>query len=74
MTGTVSKFDIARGWGFIQPDEGGRDVFVHFSKILEPGFKALYPGDIVAFDIEDAEKGPRALEVRVLKPADLDSQ
>lgn len=69
MTGVVSRFDIAKGWGFIRSDEGGRDCFVHFSAIVEEGFKALYPGDVVAFDVEESAKGLRAVDVRILKPA-----
>ena len=67
MTGRVLAFEKSYGW--IAPDEGGRDCFVHFSQILDHGFKTLNENDVVIFDIEQAPKGPRALNVRVLEQA-----
>jgi CspA family cold shock protein len=62
ILGTVKKFE--NGWGFITPDDGGSDVFVHWTGIEGRGFKALKPGAKVAFQIEETEKGPKAVSVR----------
>lgn len=64
--GSVKWFSDAKGIGFIQPDEGGAEVFVHFSAILVDGFKSLRPGDRVRFDKIDGPKGLFALNVRAL--------
>ena len=66
--GSVKWFSDAKGIGFIQPDEGGAEVFVHFSAILVDGFKSLRPGDRVRFDKIDGPKGLFALNVRALGP------
>ena len=58
MTGTVKWFNAGKGYGFISNDEGGEDVFVHFSAIQTEGFKTLREGQKVSFDVEeDAAKG-----------------
>ena len=58
MTGTVKWFNAGKGYGFISNDEGGEDVFVHFSAIQIEGFKTLREGQKVSFEVEeDAEKG-----------------
>ena len=58
MTGTVKWFNAGKGYGFISNDEGGEDVFVHFSAIQVEGFKTLREGQKVSFDVEeDAAKG-----------------
>jgi len=62
-TGTVKWFDEAKGFGFIAPDEGGNDVFVHFSKIEGSGFRTLAEGQAVEFDSEMGAKGPQATRV-----------
>ncbi|MBE0503290.1 MAG: cold-shock protein [Desulfuromonadales bacterium] len=61
--GTVKWFNDAKGFGFIQQD-GGPDVFVHFSSIGSDGFKSLAEGERVAFDVTQGQKGPQAANVR----------
>jgi CspA family cold shock protein len=63
--GTVKWFNEKRGFGFIEQEEGP-DVFVHFSNIKGTGLKLLNEGDRVTFDIEQAEKGPVAVNVKVV--------
>lgn len=64
-TGTVKWFNEEKGFGFITPDNGGSDVFVHFRAIQSDGFKTLAEGQQVAFDIEQGQKGPQAANVIV---------
>ncbi|HEX5726971.1 MAG TPA: cold-shock protein [Longimicrobiaceae bacterium] len=65
-TGTVARFMDDKGFGFIQPDSGGKDVFVHHSAIGGSGFKSLAQGQRVEFDLVQDPKGPRAENVSVL--------
>lgn len=60
--GTVKWFDETKGFGFITRENGG-DVFVHYSSIESSGFKSLVEGDSVTFEIEEGEKGPKAVNV-----------
>jgi CspA family cold shock protein len=66
QTGTVERFMNEKGFGFIKPDDGGKDVFVHHSGIGGSGFKSLTPGQRVEFDLVQDPKGPRADNVQPL--------
>lgn len=61
--GNVKWFNEAKGFGFITPEDGSKDVFVHFSAIQSDSFKTLYEGQNVTFNIEDGAKGPSAANV-----------
>nr|WP_314263717.1 cold-shock protein [uncultured Moellerella sp.] len=63
MTGTVKWFNESKGFGFISPKDGSKDVFVHFSAIQSDSFKTLQDGQEVSFSIEDGSKGPSAVNV-----------
>lgn len=63
--GIVKWFDNSKGYGFIQRDGGG-DVFVHYSNILGVGFRSLYEGQRVEFDVEEGLKGPQAQNVNIV--------
>ena len=64
-TGTVKWFNDAKGYGFIEPAEGTKDVFVHFSALAGDGHKTLAEGATVEFDLEEGAKGPEARNVVV---------
>jgi CspA family cold shock protein len=64
-TGTVKWFNDAKGFGFITPDDGSKDLFVHQSAIVAEGHRTLEEGAKVSFETEDSDKGPRAANVRV---------
>jgi CspA family cold shock protein len=65
-TGTVKWFNDAKGYGFITPDEGGKDLFVHHTNILGEGFKTLKEGARVEFETRQGQKGPEATNVRAI--------
>ena len=62
--GKVKWFNDAKGFGFISNDDGSGDVFAHFSAITAEGFKSLAEGDVVEFDVEKSDKGPKAANIR----------
>jgi CspA family cold shock protein len=62
-TGTVKWFDDRKGFGFIEPEAGGEDVFVHFSAVSGEGYKTLEEGQLVQFEIVQGDKGLQAANV-----------
>jgi len=64
--GTVKWFNSTKGFGFIKPEDGGADVFIHFSEIQMEGYKALNEGQAVEFEFEDSEKGPKASNIKAI--------
>jgi CspA family cold shock protein len=63
VKGTVKWFSAPKGYGFIAPEDGGKDVFVHYSEIQMTGYAELNEGDLVEFTVEDSPKGPQAVNV-----------
>ncbi len=64
-TGTIKWFNEKKGYGFIQQDDGG-DLFVHYTALSGTGFKTLYEGQKVQFEVETTPKGPKAKNVEVI--------
>lgn len=65
-TGTVKWFNDEKGYGFITPDAGGKDLFVHHSEISSDGFRSLNEGDQVEYSVGQGQKGPNAQNVEVI--------
>jgi len=63
-TGKVKWFNEQKGFGFITPDDGSRDLFVHYASITGEGFKSLDENQAVEYEVEKSDKGPRAVNVR----------
>jgi CspA family cold shock protein len=62
-TGTVKWFNDSKGYGFIAPEDGSKDVFVHHSNIAGNGFKSLSEGQKVEYEVREGQKGPEAVDV-----------
>jgi cold shock protein len=65
-TGTVKWFNDDKGFGFVTPDEGGKDLFVHHTGIEGSGFRSLQEGSKVSYEEEQSDKGPKAVKVTPL--------
>jgi cold shock protein len=64
--GTVKFFNSEKGYGFITPDSGGQDLFVHYSSITASGYRVLEQGQRVEYDVKQGTRGPEATNVRVI--------
>lgn len=66
-SGTVKWFNDGKGYGFIAPEDGGKDLFVHYSEVSGDGFRSLREGDRVEYTVGHGDKGPSAKDVTVLR-------
>jgi CspA family cold shock protein len=64
QTGTVKWFNETKGYGFIAPDDGGKDLFAHFKEIRVEGFKTLSENQRVSFEVTQGQKGPQASNIQ----------
>ncbi len=62
-TGTVKFFNTTRGFGFIAPDDGGKDVFVHITAVQQAGMDTLNEGQKINFEVQDDARGPKAVDL-----------
>lgn len=65
-TGKVKWFNDSKGFGFITPDDGGKDLFAHHSSIQMDGYKSLKEGQAVSFEVQQGQKGPAAANIKVV--------
>lgn len=68
-TGTVKWFNDTKGYGFISPDDGGGDLFAHYSEIRMPGFKTLSENQKVSFEVKHGPKGAQAGNIQPIQPS-----
>ncbi len=66
LTGRVKWFNAQKGYGFIVPDNGGKDLFVHYSAIQSDGYKTLKEGQKVEFEVDSSDRGDKAVNVTVV--------
>jgi CspA family cold shock protein len=66
LTGRVKWFNAQKGYGFIVPDNGGKDLFVHYSAIQSDGYKTLKEGQKVEFEVDSSDRGDKAVNVTVI--------
>ncbi|MGB9694904.1 MAG: transcription antiterminator/RNA stability regulator CspE [Caldisericaceae bacterium] len=67
LTGRVKWFNSQKGFGFIVPDNGSKDLFVHYSAIKSDGYKSLKEGQKVEFEVEQSDKGEKAVNVTIIE-------
>jgi CspA family cold shock protein len=67
LTGRVKWFNSQKGFGFIVPDNGSKDLFVHYSAIKSDGYKSLKEGQKVEFEVEQSDKGEKAINVTIIE-------
>jgi CspA family cold shock protein len=65
-TGTVKFFNTTRGFGFISPDDGSKDVFVHISAVQRSGMDQLTEGQKVSFEVQQEQRGPKAVDLKTI--------
>ncbi len=66
QTGTVNRFNKIKGYGFITPDNGGNEVFVHFSQVEMSGYKELQEGQRISYELEKGDRGEFATKVQII--------
>ncbi|MDP9501163.1 cold-shock protein [Bisgaard Taxon 45] len=66
LNGTVKWFNSDKGFGFITPADGGKDLFVHFSGIIGSNYRTLNEGDRVEYSVQDSQRGPSAIDVKTI--------